>query len=199
MASLESALRRNRKLRALGFDDAPFDRESTGSTPVPVPVSGILCSNTRMEGMLHTSITRDGFDATETLIKTVRESKFYEILHIILLDGVTMGGFNVIHLPDLAAALQLPCVSVMRRPPNRQAMDAAAQHLPRPEDRIATLDAAGEIHAHELLCYQVQGTTPELASQALDLLTDRGKVPEPLRLAHLIGSAIVTGQSSNRA
>jgi len=30
-------------------------------------------------------------------------------------------------------------------------------------------------------------------------LTDTGHVPEALRLAHLIGSAIMTGQSSNRA
>ena len=37
------------------------------------------------------------------------------------------------------------------------------------------------------------------AGQVLTRLTDTGHVPEALRLAHLIGSAIMTGQSSNRA
>jgi len=40
---------------------------------------------------------------------------------------------------------------------------------------------------------------PAIVGAALATLTDRGKVPEPLRLAHLIGAAVVTGQSGRRA
>jgi endonuclease V-like protein UPF0215 family len=36
-------------------------------------------------------------------------------------------------------------------------------------------------------------------AEALKRLTDRGNVPEALRLAHLIGSAVVMGESSKRA
>ncbi|MFP2934395.1 hypothetical protein ACLESO_56630 [Pyxidicoccus sp. 3LG] len=45
----------------------------------------------------------------------------------------------------------------------------------------------------------MQGAEPPLVAEALARVTDRGNVPEPLRLAHLIGSAVVTGQSGQRA
>ncbi|MGA9522477.1 MAG: DUF99 family protein [Myxococcaceae bacterium] len=47
--------------------------------------------------------------------------------------------------------------------------------------------------------FQVQGGDPDEIAQALRRITDTGHVPEALRLAHLIGSAIVTGESSHRA
>ena len=45
-------------------------------------------------------------------------SKFLAQLHLILLDGISMGGFNIIDLPELSERLGLPCVSVMRHLPN---------------------------------------------------------------------------------
>lgn len=39
----------------------------------------------------------------------------------------------------------------------------------------------------------------DFALRVLNRVTDTGKVPEALRLAHLIGSAVKTGQSSKRA
>jgi endonuclease V-like protein UPF0215 family len=47
--------------------------------------------------------------------------------------------------------------------------------------------------------FQVQGAGPDEAAEALARLTDRGAVPEPLRLAHLVGAAISTGESGRRA
>ena len=40
--------------------------------------------------------------------------------------------------------------------------------------------------------------TPVVLSAGL-VPTDNGHVPEALRLAHFIGSAVMTGESSNRA
>ncbi|QRN94464.1 hypothetical protein JRI60_35800 [Archangium violaceum] len=44
-------------------------------------------------------------------------------------------------------------------------------------------------------------TAPEdsRVARALGRLTDKGQVPEALRLAHLIGSAMVRGERSRRA
>jgi len=38
-----------------------------------------------------------------------------------------------------------------------------------------------------------------MVAKILNQVTDTGNVPEALRIAHLIGSAIKTGESSNRA
>ena len=47
--------------------------------------------------------------------------------------------------------------------------------------------------------FQVAGEAPDVIGPALNRLTDRGHVPEALRIAHLIGSAVRTGESGRRA
>jgi endonuclease V-like protein UPF0215 family len=87
----------------------------------------------------------------------------------------------------------------MRRPPDLAAVEAALRHLPRPAARLARIARAGPIHRAAGFTFQVQGAAPEEAAAALVRLTDRGKVPEALRLAHLIGAAVRTGESGRRA
>ncbi|MFN7132485.1 MAG: DUF99 family protein, partial [Myxococcales bacterium] len=71
--------------------------------------------------------------------------------------------------------------------------------LPRARARLDRLERAGPIHARPPFWFQVQGASPAFAHEALLRLTDRGNVPEPLRLAHHIGAAVVTGESGRRA
>ncbi len=102
-------------------------------------------------------------------------------------------------LPRLAAMLGRPCVAVMRRPPDLRALRLALQGLPRAPQRWARFERAGPIHQQGGFVFQVQGAEPDDVAAALGRLTDTGKVPEALRLAHLVGAAVVTGQSSRRA
>lgn len=182
-------------MRAIGFDDAPFAR-APGS---PVAVAGVVCAGTRFEGMVWGHCTRDGDDATETLIALLRGGKYLPQIHLVLLDGIALGGLNLIDLPGLSAALDRPCVAVMRRRPDREAMRAAIGGLPDPERRLALLDRAGPISEAPPFVFQVAGLDPAATADALARLTDRGHVPEALRLAHLIGSAVIDGESRGRA
>jgi endonuclease V-like protein UPF0215 family len=61
------------------------------------------------------------------------------------------------------------------------------------------LRRAGPVRRQGPFTFQVRGADPEAAGRALARLTDRGAVPEPLRLAHLIGAAVRTGESGRRA
>lgn len=192
---LEKALRLGKQIRVAGVDDAPFAKER-GSV---VNVSAIICSNTRFEGMLWGEVTKDGADATEQLLAMLQHSKFIEQLHVVLIDGVAVGGFNIIDINHLAAELSLPCIAVMRKPPDFSAIDKALQNFADYARRAALIQAAGEVHSAEPFYFQTAGLEPDVAAAALQQLTDNGNVPEALRLAHLIGSAIKTGQSSQRA
>jgi endonuclease V-like protein UPF0215 family len=87
----------------------------------------------------------------------------------------------------------------MRRLPDLEAVERALRHLPRAERRLELLGRAGPIHQLGGFTFQVRGAEPAWVAEALQRLTDRGQVPEALRLAHLIGSAVVTGESSKRA
>ena len=195
MKSLESLINQNKTLRVIGFDDAPFEK-TRGSD---VNVSGIVCSNTRFEGMLWTSLPKDGLNATDVLINTLKNSKFYDQTHVVLTDGIAFGGFNLIDLPILSEQLNRPCIAVMRKQPDFTAIDKALKNFEDYEIRKEKIQRAGEVFTHQQFYFQVKGCQPEIAGLALERLTDQGHVPEALRLAHLIGSAIKTGQSSQRA
>lgn len=195
MKSLQEVLRLERQIRAVGFDDAPFSR-AAGS---PVNVSGVVCSGTRFEGLLWGEATKDGLDATDTVCDMLLGSKFHEQVHVVLLDGITFGGFNFVDLPVLAERLDRPCVAVMRREPDLDAIRAILPRLSHTDERIARMERAGPIHAIGGFVFQVIGEAPEVVAEALATLTDNGFVPEPLRIAHLIGSAVKKGESGRRA
>ncbi|MCE9669170.1 DUF99 family protein [Myxococcus stipitatus] len=181
--------------RVIGFDDGPFPRRAG----VAVPLAGVVCAGTRFEGLVWGRVRRDGWNATDAVCRLLEGGKFLPQLHAVLLDGIAFGGFNVVDLPLLAARLEKPCVAVMRRPPDLDAVERALRRLPRADARWAKLLRAGPIHQVRGFTFQCQGATPDEVGELLQAITDRGHVPEPLRLAHLIGSAVVTGESSQRA
>lgn len=185
-----------RTLRAIGFDDAPFRRDRPGA---PVGIAGVVCAGTRFEGLVWGAVRQDGWNATEAVAGLLLGGKFLPQLHLVLLDGLAFGGLNLVDLPALAAALGRPAVAVMRRPPDLAAMERAVRRLPRADRRLALLRRAGPIHRAASAWFQVAGADPAEVAAALPRLTDRGAVPEPLRLAHLVGAAIRTGESGRRA
>ncbi|MGD1913391.1 MAG: DUF99 family protein [Rivularia sp. (in: cyanobacteria)] len=193
--NLESLLKLNRTIRVIGFDDAPFIRGSGEK----VNLAGIICAATRFEGMVWGELQQDGFDSTETICNLLLNSKFLPQLHIVLLDGIGFGGFNLVDLPTLAEKLQLPCVAVMRRQPDLDAVIDAMSRLPDLEKRKELLKRAGKIHEYSPFVFQVCGEEPEIIAKVLEKLTDCGKVPEALRLAHLISAAVIKGESGSSA
>ena len=193
---LEKLLISGRKIRVCGFDDAHYADKTPGS---PVNVAGIICSNTRFEGMVRGEIEKDGTDATEMMAKILLESKFMAQVQIVLLDDVTFGGCNVVNIRDLHQRLQVPVVAVMRKHPDLEKFRFVIERFPDSAERWQSIEDAGPIHELNEFVFQVVGLKPELTSRILKRLTDQGKVPEALRGAHLIGSAIKLGISGKRA
>jgi hypothetical protein len=192
---LERVIQRNRTVRAIGFDDAPFVRGSGG----PVSVAGVVCADTKFEGMVWGEVRQDGWDATDVLCELLVDGKFLPQLHLLLLDGIALGGFNVVDLPELHRRLGLPCVAVMRDYPDFDAVENALSKLPEPERRLELIGRAGPIHEADSIFFQVQGAKPDPVRHALARLTYTGHIPEPIRIAHLIGAAVKTGESGRRA
>jgi hypothetical protein len=78
-------------------------------------------------------------------------------------------------------------------------MERAIRRLPGAARRLALLAAAGPLHRRGPFTFQVAGADPDDVGRALARLADRGAVPEPLRLAHLVGAAVRRGESGRRA
>jgi hypothetical protein len=184
-----------RTIRAVGFDDAPFDKHHD----TMVDIAGVVCAGTRLEGLLWGRATRDGADATDAIAEMLLGSKFHAQVHVVLIDGLAVGGLNLVDLPGLAARVERPCIAVMRRLPDLPAIAAVAARFPDAERRLALLRAAGPIASAQGVPFQVAGEDPVVIARVLPALTDRGRVPEVLRLAHLVGAAVKRGQSGRRA
>ena len=185
---------RSRRLRTIGFDDAPHPRDAE-----TVEVAGVVCSDARFEGMVWGTAVKDGWDATDVIAQLLLASKYAAQVHAVLLDGIAVGGLNVIDLPQLHARVGVPCITVMRRVPDFDGMRRAIEHLPDPRRRLERLGHAGTVHERAPFFFQVVGATEDEAMEVLERTTDTGHVPEPLRLAHLIASAVIDGQSRGRA
>ncbi len=191
---LARLLRRGRTIRVLGVDDVPFDRGQG-----VVNWCGCVCAGTRFEGMLWGQVEEDGFDATRVLTARISASKFLPQVHVILLDGIALGGFNVVDIQELSTNLERPVVAVTRRMPDLDRVFAAIQHTERAEERWHLVQKAGKIWEYDAWCFQTAGLSSGLCHEIMVELTDRGHVPEALRLSHLIGGAVMLGESGRRA
>ena len=187
------------KSRFLGIDDAPF-RFSDQTVPV---VGVVVQAPSYIEGVLTTLATVDGTDATDRIETMVRTSRYRAGLAMVLIDGTAVGGFNVIDVDALAAAIDRPVVTVTRRKPDLAAMERALRRrFDDWEDRLRVIrrhevEAIRTTHGSVWVTYVGVGRAE--VEEALALTTVRGILPEPLRVAHLIAAGIMRGESRGRA
>lgn len=182
---------------------------------------GVVCSGTRVDGIVRGQIRRDGANATRTMIDLVMRSQFGAHIQAVLLQGIAVGGFNVVDVHALSRALAVPVLVVTRKKPDLAAVRRALfspDPKARPSVRGAArkwklIEAAGTLELIESsrrsrragappsphVFVQRAGLSLAEARRVLLSTTLHGNIPEPLRLAHLIAGGITTGTSRGRA
>jgi len=179
-----------------GFDDAPFPRSHRGD----VLVAGAVFAGTRLDGVLSTRVRRDGANSTDRLIACLTASKFFPQLQAVLLQGITLAGFNVVDIHRLHEAIGLPVVVVARRPPHlAEIRDALLNKVPGGTRKWRLIEAAGPMEPVAGLQVQRAGIGLETCRHLLTKLQIHGQLPEPLRVAHMIAGGITQGESRHRA
>lgn len=179
----------------VGFDDAPFARDHRGD----VRLIGAVCARTRLDGVLAGRVRRDGVNATATMAAPVARSQFRDHIQAVLLQGIAVAGFNVIDVHALSAALQVPVLVVARRAPDLPAMRRALGRVRGAARKWALIEAAGPMQPLRGIYVQPIGLTLAQAETLLRATTLHGKLPEPVRLAHLIATGTTLGSSRGRA
>jgi endonuclease V-like protein UPF0215 family len=206
-------------VNVIGFDDGPFAHEHRGN----VLLVGVVCAGVRLDGVVSGTIRRDGADSTRRMIELVEGSQFREHVGAVLLHGIAVGGFNVVDVHALSAALGVPVLVIMRRQPDLGAVERALfsdNPRLRPSVRGARrkwqlIERAGPIEplgisrrasrrptglaGSQRLWVQRAGLSLSEARSLVAATTLHGHVPEPLRLAHLIAGGIAVGRSRGRA
>lgn len=179
----------------VGFDDAPFARSHRGR----VLVVGAVHSGTRLEGIVSGRVRRDGADATRVLAGLVRGSRFAGHLQLVMLQGIALAGFNVVDVHALAEATGLPVLVIARREPDLAAIRAALLGRVRGgARRWRLIERAGPMEPLAGVFVQRAGIPAGEAADVIRRTTLRGRIPEPLRTAHLVAGGVGAGQSRGR-
>lgn len=180
-----------KKWRFLGIDDS-FDENRC------CLVGCVMC-NDYVEGFMYEEIEIDGLDATEKIVKMVKRSKFRDQIRCIFLPGLTFGGFNVVDISRLYSETGIPVVVVMRRMPDIDEFISAIENLGDAEERKNMVKRAGKIHKTNSVYIQTAGLSLEDAEMLLKAAVVKSNMPESIRIAHLVASAIVHGESRGKA
>ena len=179
----------------LGIDDGAFDKK----TDAIVPIAGVMMEgHDLVEAVAVTEFPVDGADSAEFLADWVSGLRFVSGLHAIVLGGVTIAGLGIVDVEFLSGRLKLPVMIVNRRAPEDRplllALEAAGL-----ADRIAIVEKtppAWRVDGGLFVAHS--GTSREEAGKILLACRGKSQLPEPLRLAHLIGGAVAVGQSRGR-
>lgn len=185
------------EVRILGIDDSALFNKKV------MIVGAVFRGGDWMDGVLRSEITRDGLDATEIICDMIKKSKHYGQIRAVILDGITYGGFNVIDIQVLYRETRIPVIVVMRAYPDFEKIKSALKYFPDGETRWAIIKRAGEIEKIDgkksPIYIQRAGIGLETAKKIIQLTSIRSSIPEPLRVAHLIATGIILGESRGKA
>ena len=188
------------EIRILGFDDGPHERGKDKTVPV---IGVIYRGGSFLDGILRTDVTIDGTDATEKISTLINSTRHKQQLKIVMFDGVTVGGFNIVDLQEMHEKTSLPVIAINRKKPDLDGVKKALQNFHDFDMRWKMIEHAGEIKSfslpHGKVFYQAIGIADSEAREAIELSTTHSLIPEPLRVAHLIATAVVKGESEGRA
>jgi len=177
-----------KELRILGIDDSSFNRKDKNV----LVVGTIFRGGNYLDGFLSFYVKNDSNDATFKLINCINKSKHKEQLKCIMLNGISVAGFNMFDIKEISKKTKLPVIVIIRRHPNIKKFKSALSKIDKA--RLKVIKNAGEIHSIKInnskLFFQISGISKFSAIGIIKLSTTRSNIPEPLRIAHIIASGI---------
>ncbi len=177
----------------MGIDDGVFIPHSKGSALI---VGVVFRGGRWLDGVMHTKVKVDGFDATDRIASMIISSPHCKQLRVAMLNGVTLAGFNIVDIRKLNERTGLPTIAVTNHRPDFEKIRKALGNLSKSDERWETLWSGGQIHAVPLgsgnrrLYVQISGITFGDTQKIIQLTSTRSSIPEPLRAAHIIASGV---------
>jgi len=189
-----------KEIRILGIDDASFNLYEDKKT---ILIGAIFRGGKWLDGVLKTEVAIDGNDATEKIAGMVKNTR-HKDLRVIMLDGITFGGFNVANIKKIYEETGLGVIVVVRKLPDFEEIEMVIKRYDYYEERKEGIRAAGiprkvETRPGNFIYIQCSGIKFEDAEYIVKLSATRSLIPEPIRVAHLIASGVALGESRGGA
>ncbi len=183
-------------VRILGIDDSPFSRNDKETYLI-----GTVFRGTYLEGIIIKKILVDGMDSTQKIMEML-QGKFSNQIRVIFLHGLTFAGFNIPDIRRIYSEMNIPIVTIARKEPDFKAIeDALKKHFDDWEIRLKLLENLQHIKVKKgksNIFVQFIGLSQTDVLNLMDISTIKGNIPEPIRTAHMIGSAIRFGYSKRK-
>lgn len=187
------------EIRILGIDEGPFNLWKDSKA---VLIGAIFRGGIFMDGVLKSDVTIDGTDITDVIINMVKNTRHKDI-RIIMLDGITYAGFNIVDIVRLFKETGLGIIVITRKFPCFEDIKKALKNFGNFEERWALIENAGKprkVKTQEGFIYmQKCGLTLKDAERIIKISSTRSLIPEPLRIAHIIAGGVVLGESKGNA
>src|SRR3989338_7876626 len=165
-----------KEIRVIGIDDSPFKKFKKGKVLV---IGTIFRGGAWCDGILSTKVSIDGKDSTKKLVEMINKCKFKPQLRCILLDGIALGGFNIIDIKELNKKTKIPVIVVIRRYPDFKKIEETLKKINKhPKYRL--IQKAGPVEKIGEIYIQRKGISQEKAKHILKLTCTRSLIPEPI-------------------
>jgi endonuclease V-like protein UPF0215 family len=179
-----------KEARVLGIDDGPYVRGS-GSTNLVMTVYRL---DGHIEGFITGEITTDGDDSADRIADILNGSRFHDQVRCIISDGACLAGFNVLDMDRLHDSTGIPVITTSDETPRTDRIESALRsHF---EDWRRRLELITRHGPHELklpdgICFvREKGISPNGADDIVKRATIQGRTPEPVRISHMVATAI---------
>ncbi len=177
---------------SIGFDDASFELHSESKF---TQLIGVVCQGTRMVSVIRDEINIDGYDATEKLINLVKKNRKH--IQYVLTHSITFGGFNLVNLRQIYSEIQKPIIAITEKEVDFDSVKKALVHkFPKTyTKKMRCIVDAGNLYETEVttaggfskVYFHCKGIEIRDVEDLLKKVCIDSKLPESVRLAHLIG------------
>jgi hypothetical protein len=177
--------------RVVGVDDGAFP--ASKKLKQHALLVAVLFQGLQILGFRMSRIEVDGRDANKILTSLLRRTRF----HVVMLSGISFGGFNVVDIAKLSAVIGRPVMAISGDKPDNDAVrNALRGHFGDWKERWGMVQAAGRIHRFKPLrgepplYFEVRGAQPRLAKKWITATATISRLPEPIRVARILARGL---------
>ncbi len=176
-------------MRILGIDDGPFSRGTDRFCPI---VGVLMRLDGKLEQMTADSLTVDGDDVSEKVSGFIERLRIHP--SVVMAEGITFAGFNILDPNRFYEMTGIPFISVRKGRPDLTAMIMAIRkhdkEALKKESILKRISPAYTVLGGSEVVVNYAGISPADAEQLILMASDDGILPEPVRIAHIVASAV---------
>jgi len=169
--------------RIIAIDDFPIKGEN-------VPIIGVVYRENTLEGIITSVVKKDGEDATNKIIKMIKNSKFKDQIKIVVIHSLMLAGFNVVDLEKIEKNLNAVAIAIEKTKPSKSKVKKALKKL-KLEKKVQLIE---KVEVKKQGNFFIQGIK---LKEKLKLLKNFDIIT-PLRVAHKIATGVGKGESNGR-